>query len=67
MFDGIETTLRILAIGFLCAIGFGLYILFDKFGRSHDVYKTSKKPSISWELKTNGQKIDTVWVYTFPI
>ena len=27
--------------------------------------KTQTKPEITWELKANNQKVDTVWIYKF--
>lgn len=27
--------------------------------------KTTTKPKITWELKADGQKVDTVWIYKF--
>ena len=27
--------------------------------------ETQSKPTITWELKARGQKIDTIWIYNF--
>lgn len=37
---------------------------------SYSVFKTKEirtttKPTISWELKSKGQTVDTVWIYKF--
>lgn len=63
--DGFVVWLNILIIGFLAAIGLTMYIIFDKTGCFPKPIKTQEKPTISWELKSNGQTVDTIWIYKF--
>lgn len=43
-------------------IGYGLYHTFIK---DHNTIKTKEKPTITWELESKGQTVDTVWIYKF--
>ena len=63
--EGLNTLIYTLVIGFLLAIVFGLYILFDQMNCFPKPIKSKGRPDISWELKTNGQTVDTVWIYNF--
>jgi hypothetical protein len=33
--------------------------------RNNKTIETQTKPTITWELKARGQKIDTIWIYKF--
>jgi hypothetical protein len=40
------------------------YFLFTVF-KDKKTIKCTEKPSITYEFKAKGQKIDTVWIYKF--
>jgi len=48
----------------LALVGFAAYSFYAFFFKGK-VIKTKVKPTITWELKGNGQKVDTVFIYTF--
>lgn len=48
---------------FIALLGVG-YFVFTLF-KDKKTFKTTEKPSISWELKAKGQKVDTIWIYKF--
>ena len=37
----------------------------NAFHPNTSIIKTTSEPKKTWKLKVNGQKVDTVWVYTF--
>ena len=43
-------------------LGLGYFI---KNEIKEDIIKTQTKPEITWELKADKQKVDTVWIYKF--
>lgn len=63
--EGLENLFSFLAWCFVAAIVFGIYFVYDVFFKSTTTVKTEEKPSITWELKARGQKLDTVWIYKF--
>ena len=63
--DGLEFFFKIGFIAIVLTIVFGVYIFVDKAFINHKTFKTKSKPTISWELKANEQKVDSVWVYKF--
>lgn len=62
--EGINQLFKFGLICFIAAVIFGAYSLYSWF-KSTNIVKTHKPPTISWELKAKGHKIDTIWVYTF--
>lgn len=42
-----------------------IWISYSFFFRDNKIFKSKEKPIITWELKTNGKKIDTVYIYKF--
>jgi Tfp pilus assembly protein PilO len=46
----------------LVVLGLGYFI---KNEIKEDIIKTQTKPEITWELKADKQKVDTVWIYKF--
>lgn len=62
MFDGIFNLILVLLIA--TVLGFG-YFVYNFFFVDRHTIKTQVRPTITWELKAKGQKVDTVWVYKF--
>lgn len=62
--EGIDQLFKFALVCFIAAAIFGVYSLYSFF-KSNNVIKTNKPPTITWELKAKGHKIDTIWIYTF--
>lgn len=54
--------LAIVILFALVVLGLGYFI---KNKVTENVIKTETKPEITWELKANNKKVDTIWIYKF--
>lgn len=56
------TLLKILFFGFIALL---VYAVYTTFFVDRNTIKCKEKPTISYEFKAEGKKIDTVWIYKF--
>ena len=69
MLDGLSEffngLLTLLVICFVLAVLGVVYFCYSYFFKDHNTIKTKEKPTITWELESKGQTVDTVWIYKF--
>lgn len=61
----ISPLITLLKILFVSVIILGIYFVYSLLFKNNKTIKCTEKPSITYEFKAKGQRIDTVWIYKF--
>lgn len=69
MLDGLgnffQALINLLVICFVVAVLGLFYFCYSFFFKDDKTIKTKERPTITWELKAQGQSVDTIWIYKF--
>lgn len=63
--EGLEFIFKGFVFFLIVAVILGIYSIYVTFFKDNKTIKTKEHPTVTWELKAKGQKVDTVWVYKF--
>lgn len=61
----ISPLVTLLKILFVAVIILAIYSIYSLFFKDSKTIKCTEKPSVTYEFKAKGQKVDTVWIYKF--
>lgn len=61
----ISPLITLIRILFVAVIILGMYSIYALFFKDNKTIKSTEKPSVTYEFKAKGQKVDTIWIYKF--
>ena len=61
----LSAVFKLIQLLIIVGVILAIYSIYSFFFKDSKTIKCTKKPTIDYEIKGNGKKIDTVWIYKF--